>query len=465
MNNLVTKDIFQKENIILYQSTDFDFVEDNVCRATIKSLKKEVVFIPIFLTAAFTLEIFINEIKKYQKLQAHDNILNLYGVVERGCPKSYSLVLEYPNGGSLQQYLRVNFNRMNWNIKITFAKQIATVLTFLHANDYFPGNLTSEDIFVHNENIRVCNSRLTGKSVNSLEKIHGAFQYTDSQYLKIQDIIMHQKSSDIYGFGVLLFEIASGKRPLKIESPFRVDLLEAAIRRDRGNVDSEALREYLRIHADCCQRDASLRPSIVQVAKDLEKICVNDIECDGGQSKLSMESRSPFNRSTPEMDIFIKHLFDFFSEQFNMQNFIISPKLVKKYIKDFNRNPVRIFRSLISHHQKSCFTSMIGFFYENGIGTIRDYQMAFEFYSDAASGSVDVEKTNSIPFPFTEIYETNRSIGQLYTESQRLVGIRYLRGIGVKKDVVKSIYWLNLSKENGDYRSDSYLEAILDSIL
>ena len=43
-------------------------------------------------------------------------------------------VLEYANNGNLCDYLKYNFNIMDWNTKLKFAKQIASAVRHLHEN-------------------------------------------------------------------------------------------------------------------------------------------------------------------------------------------------------------------------------------------------------------------------------------------------------------------------------------------
>ena len=38
------------------------------------------------------------------------------------------LVIEYANNGTLSQYLSKNFNKMNWDLKLKFAKQILSAV-------------------------------------------------------------------------------------------------------------------------------------------------------------------------------------------------------------------------------------------------------------------------------------------------------------------------------------------------
>ena len=42
------------------------------------------------------------------------------------------LVLEYADGDTLRKYLKNNFSKLDWNIKLQFAIQIADAVTCLH---------------------------------------------------------------------------------------------------------------------------------------------------------------------------------------------------------------------------------------------------------------------------------------------------------------------------------------------
>jgi serine/threonine protein kinase len=44
----------------------------------------------------------------------------------------YLLILEYADSGTLRNYLKNNFNKLDWNIKLQFAIQIANAVTYIH---------------------------------------------------------------------------------------------------------------------------------------------------------------------------------------------------------------------------------------------------------------------------------------------------------------------------------------------
>ncbi|CAG8808723.1 20662_t:CDS:2, partial [Gigaspora rosea] len=85
---------------------------------------------------------------------------------------------------------------------------------------------------------------------------------------------------------------------------------------------------------------------------------------------------------------FLYDLNQLFIKQFNIQgvskncaNFIINS--INYYINENNKNPDEIHVQYNNHQYKHYFTSIIGFFYEYGIGTTIDYLKAFEMYKQA----------------------------------------------------------------------------------
>ena len=55
----------------------------------------------------------------------------------------YLLILEYADSGTLRNYLEDNFSKLDWNIKLQFAIQIADAVTCMHQNDIIHRDLVS----------------------------------------------------------------------------------------------------------------------------------------------------------------------------------------------------------------------------------------------------------------------------------------------------------------------------------
>ncbi|CAG8764746.1 19967_t:CDS:2, partial [Racocetra persica] len=72
---------------------------------------------------------------------------------------------------------------------------------------------------------------------------------------------------------------------------------------------------------------------------------------------------------------------------------ISKPEYEEEIQKDNNTNPLDTFNQLIHHQNQSYFTSIIGYFYQFGIGTEISYRLANKFYS--RSNFHDVKTSNS----------------------------------------------------------------------
>ena len=53
------------------------------------------------------------------------------------------LILEYADSGTLRNYLKNNFDKLDWNIKLLFAIQIANAVSCIHQEDIVHRDLVS----------------------------------------------------------------------------------------------------------------------------------------------------------------------------------------------------------------------------------------------------------------------------------------------------------------------------------
>ncbi|RHZ80972.1 hypothetical protein Glove_130g162 [Diversispora epigaea] len=456
MDNLIIEDTLQKENIPFHQYSEFEdvkLISGNVYKATFKTFQKTVALKCISINDNFTLDNLINEIKRYRKLEIHDNILKYYGITKQ--ENNYMIILECANNGSLQ-YLKINFQKLDWNAKLNIAKQIANILTFLHSNDIIHGKLNSENFLINNGIIKFNIFGLTKimpESLRFLTNALGPIQYVDPQYLEIFNTISKSKSSDIFSLGIILWEISSGYPPFEMESLSNVDLLNNILKGKREMDIPGTPLKYKEIYIDCWNHNRNLRPDIFQVVKNLSEIIISDeiVEFETPQSqphnvsneiisvkleKPNIQNEEPeVHSDSPsgnksEVEVFIKDLFEFFIDIIKKQLTDSQPIMVKNYIKEHKKNPVEVLYEIISNPSYSWFTSMIGFFYMNGIGTITDDQMAFKFFSIAANKIIDTSSLNSPSL--IKLHKINKEIGTI-----SLAGM-HLAGMGVKKDEKKA---------------------------
>ena len=69
-----------------------------------------------------------------REVDYHTNIIKFYGIsiLEMNSNNHYLLVMEYADGGSLQSYLKENFNKLEWSDKYKLSFQLANAVACMH---------------------------------------------------------------------------------------------------------------------------------------------------------------------------------------------------------------------------------------------------------------------------------------------------------------------------------------------
>src|SRR6185369_7631576 len=76
--------------------------------------------------------------------------IRFYGITQDPETHSYTMVLEYAKGGNLREYLKINFNNINWEQKLYNLQGLSGRLMNIHELDivqqeFHPGNILSSD--------------------------------------------------------------------------------------------------------------------------------------------------------------------------------------------------------------------------------------------------------------------------------------------------------------------------------
>ncbi|KAF0502373.1 kinase-like protein [Gigaspora margarita] len=160
---------------------------------------------------------FMNELKLLRKVCSHPNIIAFHGVT-KDHNGYYNMVLQYANEGNLREYLKTNFIELQWTDKLRIAKEIAFGLSFLHNYDIIHRDLHSKNILINQSQPKIADFGLSKQmnemSMTSNSIVHGMPAYVEPQCL-IKKGYKRDKRSDIYSFGVILWEISSGRPPFQ----------------------------------------------------------------------------------------------------------------------------------------------------------------------------------------------------------------------------------------------------------
>nr|GFA08882.1 protein kinase-like domain, phloem protein 2-like protein [Tanacetum cinerariifolium] len=248
----------------------------------------------------------------------HKNIISLEGYCNRKDEKI--IVYEYAPEGSLDRHLKKN--SLTWIKRLQICIDVACGLAYLHR-----GAQTNEMV-IHRD-IKCANILLTGDwkakisdfglssitatNQEDISHLVGTNGYLDPEY---ESTGFFTEKSDIYSFGVVLFEILYGKLvapDTKTYDQKRVDNILKDIHK-KENLDyivfldikrqiaPESLSTFQKIVSQCLQSDRESRPTAEQVLQQLTTALEFQEEYEIWQPKLPKDYKEIIQMSkSPEM--------------------------------------------------------------------------------------------------------------------------------------------------------------------
>ena len=139
-------------------------------------------------------------------------IILFYGVTKDPETNDFMMVMHYANDGSLRQSLNKNFNSMDWERKFEIPSDIARGLDGIHREglihqDFHSGNiLLLSHILSRITDLGLCKPA-DEKSEKCNKNVYGVLPYVAPEVLRGKE---YTQASDIYGFGIIIYEVING---------------------------------------------------------------------------------------------------------------------------------------------------------------------------------------------------------------------------------------------------------------
>ncbi|RIB09876.1 kinase-like domain-containing protein, partial [Gigaspora rosea] len=216
------------------------------------------------------------------------------------------MVLQYADEGDLQHYLNLKVKKLQWSKKLDIAMGIACGLSFLHDKGIIHRDLHSRNILIHRGKPKIADlgasKQINGESKASDSEVIGVLEYTDPQCILLakDGKYDHNEKSDIYSFGIILWEISSGKPPFQsIECKIRL-----SVHICRGNREEPAEStpsRYLDLYKKCWDHDPDNRPETNLIPKTLENIIRYEKQIEERMENLKGAQSSDLERNRLEM--------------------------------------------------------------------------------------------------------------------------------------------------------------------
>jgi len=215
---------------------------------------------------AATTEAFKKEIRIAQSL-INNKVVQVYGAC-----------VEYPNLAIVMELMAGNLEHLlatkpiPWPIKIRMAIEIAGGLQYLHNHEVHHRNICSSNI-LYNEDFRV---KLSGYGVAKLffdpkthvtgTKAKGTSAWLAPE-LNIKKNPPYSVQSDVFAFGVVLWELATQKMPYKGLS--EDDISEKLDEGNREDIPNDVPPAYAKIIESCWEQLPENRALLQQVIENL----------------------------------------------------------------------------------------------------------------------------------------------------------------------------------------------------
>ncbi|RGB39593.1 kinase-like domain-containing protein [Rhizophagus diaphanus] len=159
--------------------------------------------------------VFLKEVESNFLVYSSGWTVHCYGITKDPKTNNFVMVMELKEG-NLRQHLNNNFISLNWKQKLFSLLDLAYGLRDIHNkglihHDFHCGNILSnfgQDAFI--TDLGLCQPANTKSSQNGNKEIYGVLPYVAPEVLRGNE---YTQKSDIYGFGIIAYEICTGFPP------------------------------------------------------------------------------------------------------------------------------------------------------------------------------------------------------------------------------------------------------------
>ncbi|PKY52372.1 kinase-like protein [Rhizophagus irregularis] len=221
-----------------------------------------------------------HELKLHRDVDFNDNIIHFCGITQENPNdklKKYLLVMEYADGGTLQDYLVKNFYNLSWIDKYNLAFQLANAVLCLHDEGIIHCDLHSGNVLIRNGIVKLADFGLSRRIDDASQypsRLFGVIPYIDPKKFGLNNVTRKpyklNEKSDVYGVGILLWVISSGQQPFNGSNNYGLDLVLEISKGLRETPIHNTPEEYIKIYTECWVDAPEKRPTMQQVVAKLK---------------------------------------------------------------------------------------------------------------------------------------------------------------------------------------------------
>ncbi|XP_058202661.1 uncharacterized protein LOC131317102 [Rhododendron vialii] len=365
-----------------------------------------------------------------QSLTRHLNTVSLIGF----CEEKHELILvyDYMVNGTLKSHLHeTGKDPLHWKKRLKICIDTARGLEYLHTNveqqfvhrDIKPSNIFLDDEWIAKiAAFEMSIQTPTGITTEGVEtSVMGTMGYLDPEYLHTHKVT---EKSDVYAFGVMLFEVLCAKTPISFgrnrDDVLLLKWFHACI--ERGTID-EVIDPYLigKIAPECFRHYVNIALSCV-VKEGIRRPSMNDVL---GSLQFSLQMQEAWENSV-QMDTDELHMADVYNEVISIESeFTIGDRsyLISDLVRPWSTLRLEIYYLLVD-----CLV-VVGI-----LATINIFAQLYQTNKQGSDFGLVVVKSmkTSALVHLVHIIETSAKLNGLELKPSRISRFKSVKGLFLK---------------------------------
>src|ERR1044072_6259718 len=193
-----------------------------------------------------------------------------YGITQDPITNDFIIIMKYYKY-DLKHYIAENFYIIDWNKKLKILKSIISGLEHIHEQEIIHRDFHSGNILYENEyDIVISDLGISKSSTESIDndKIYGIISYVAPEIFQGQK---YTTSSDIYSFGMIMWELMTGRMPFWDQNN-DLGLIIKICKDFRPPIIKNIPEGYAELMKKCWDPDSNKRPTAFVIIENLTDI-------------------------------------------------------------------------------------------------------------------------------------------------------------------------------------------------
>ena len=242
------------------------------------------------------------ELAVIHSLGFHKNIISLMAICD-DLPRAdgqFAIVMELAGRGDLQTYLERATSQIPMSLLLRIAFDIADGMRYCASRGLIHRDLKTKNVCIdENDRAKICDfglSRFLDTERTAMTAANlGTQQYSAPEVLDPPLNAVVHPSCDVYSFGVIFWEMVTGKRPWEGKTLAQICL--AFMRGEMLPIDRSWDVAIQKLIFDCLQKDPRNRPGFETIHAALYAMCVAEDASGKSDNRASGSSSASFSSS------------------------------------------------------------------------------------------------------------------------------------------------------------------------